>query len=126
MVFIFKVKRGDMPLKKIVTIKLNKEFKRAYFQGKFKAHPLLITYRVKNRSGSPRLGITTSKKIGGAVERNRARRIIKAAYRMLLDEEPQLFSSYDYVFVARPLTPKSTSTEVKRIIKKHLTVLSKL
>jgi len=76
-------------------IKLNKEFKRAYFQGKFKAHPLLTTYQVKNRFGGPRLGITTSKKIGGAVDRNRARRIIKAAYRMLLAEEPQLFSAYD-------------------------------
>jgi len=29
------------------------------------------------------------------------------------------------VFVARPLTPESTSTEVKRIMKKHLAVLSK-
>ncbi len=112
-------------MKKAVTIKLNKEFKRAYFQGKYKAHPILTTYQVKNRIGAPRFGITTSKKIGGAVERNRARRIIKAAYRMLLTEEPQLFSSYDYVFVARPLTPESTSTEVKRIMRKHLLVLLK-
>lgn len=114
-----------MLLNKVVTIKLNKEFKHAYFQGKFKAHPLLVTYRVKNRARIPRIGITTSKKIGCAVKRNRARRVIKAAYRMLLSEEPQLFSSCDYVFVARPLTPESTSTEVKRIMKKHLTVLSK-
>lgn len=110
---------------KIVTIKLNKEFKHAYFQGRFKSHPLLVTYRVKNREKMPRIGITTSKKIGHAVDRNRARRVIMAAYRELLTEEPQLFHACDYVFVARPQTPESSSTEVKRIMKKQLIALKK-
>lgn len=110
---------------KIVTIKLNKEFKHAYFQGRFKTHPLLVTYRVKNRAKMPRIGITTSKKIGHAVDRNRARRVIMAAYRELLREEPQLFHACDYVFVARPQTPDSSSTEVKRVMKKQLTAILK-
>jgi len=45
-----------------------------------------------------RLGITASKKIGGAVQRNRARRIIKEAYRLT---EPELKKGFDIVVVAR-------------------------
>lgn len=103
----------------IVTIKLNKEFKRAYYQGKFKAHPLLVTYRVKNREKKPRIGITTAKKVGGAVERNRARRIIRRAYQELLTEG-FFFGNCDYVFAARPATPKAKTQDVKRIMKKQI------
>ena len=35
-------------MKNLQSLKLNKEFKRAYYQGKFKAHPLLVTYMVRN------------------------------------------------------------------------------
>ncbi len=107
----------------LVSIKLNKEFKRAYFQGKFKAHPLLVSYRVKNRNRQPRIGITTSKKIGCAVKRNRARRIIRQAYRELLTECPDLFGGFDFVFVAREKTPASTSREIKEVMKKQLLLL---
>lgn len=46
------------------TLKLNKEFKRAYYQGKSKATPYFICYRVKNRGMGLRYGLTTSKKSG--------------------------------------------------------------
>lgn len=108
----------------IITLKLNKEFKRAYFRGKFKAHPLLVTYRIKNRLGKPRVGITTSKKIGGAVERNRARRLIQTAYGILL-REGFIEGGYDYVFVARPQTAAVKMDEVLRVMKKQITVLGK-
>ncbi len=56
---------------------------------------------MKNRAGICRIGITTSKKIGNAVERNRARRVIRAAYRSV---ESQICGNYDIVFVARTKT----------------------
>ncbi len=107
----------------LIPLKLNKEFKRAYFQGRYKAHPLLVSYRVKNRYKRPRVGITTSKKIGGAVSRNRARRIIRQACRELLAEEPSLFGGNDFVFVAREHTPASTSVEIKKIMRSELLFL---
>lgn len=107
----------------VKTIKLNKEFRRAYYQGKFKAHPILVTYRIKNREKSSRYGITTSKKIGGAVQRNRARRIIRQAFWELVREDSSLSGGYDYVFVARPATVLSNSREVKRVMKKQLAAL---
>lgn len=102
------------------TIKLNKEFRRAYYQGKYKAHPLLVTYRVKNREKQPRFGITTSKKLGCAVKRNRARRIIRQAFWELLAADESLLEGYDYVFVARSATVDSTTKEVKQVMKKQI------
>lgn len=63
------------------------------------------------------MGITTSKKIGNAVERNRARRIIRAAFR---DNLPYLKNGYDFVFVARSRTKHLKSTDISAIMSKQL------
>ena len=62
------------------------------------------------------MGITASKKIGNAVERNRARRVIRAAAEMLGEFE----TGYDLVFVARTRTVFRKSTEICRVMKKQL------
>ena len=62
------------------------------------------------------MGITTSKKIGNAVERNRCRRIIRAAFREL---SPMINGGYDFVFVARTRTVKMKSTDIKKIMLQH-------
>ena len=102
---------------KIETLKKNSEFRRAYARGKSYADPALVTYVVRNRAGICRMGITASKKIGNAVERNRARRVIRAAAEMLGTFEP----GYDLVFVARTKTVFRKSTEIRRVMKKQLT-----
>lgn len=90
---------------KSAVIKENKDFRRLYYRGKSFADGNLVTYAAKNGRGYCRVGITTSKKIGGAVQRNRARRIIRAAYAQV---EGQISGSYDFVFVAR-----SRTTQIK-------------
>lgn len=102
---------------KIAKINQNRDFRRAYSKGKYAAHPLLVTYAVKNRSGETRLGITTSKKVGNAVQRNRARRIITAAFMPL---EEQIKKGYDIVLVARAKTPLAKSTQIAPVLQKHL------
>lgn len=57
----------------------NNEFARAYTRGKSFVHPHVVLYVNKNRLGRTRVGITASKKIGNAVTRNRARRVLRAA-----------------------------------------------
>ncbi len=88
-------------------LKLNKEFKRAYGRGRSYVHPAFVTYVVPNKSGVCRIGITTSKKIGCAVERNRARRVLTAAFRCCIAD---VSTGCDIVFVARrrAVTEKST------------------
>lgn len=102
---------------KIETLKENRDFRRLYGRGRSFPHPALVTYAMKNRAGCSRIGITASKKLGGAVQRNRARRIIAAAYRELA---PALNGSYDFVFVARARTLRLKSTDVLRVMRAHL------
>lgn len=57
----------------------NYEFARVYKYGKSIATPLVVVYANRQRGEGLRLGISASKKIGNAVARNRARRVVKAA-----------------------------------------------
>ena len=104
---------------KIVTIKQNHEFRRLYRRAS-KVSPVLVTYCAKNRLGYNRIGITTGKKVGNAVKRNRARRIIKEAYRLV---SPSLTTKcgWDIVFVARTRTAFSNTQEVALHMRSHLT-----
>ena len=94
----------------------NRDFKRAYYKGKSLAHPLLVTYALKNRRGEPRMGVTVSKKVGNAVKRNRAKRVISAAFRELA---PSISGAYDIVLVARSKTGLSKSPEVLLVMERQ-------
>lgn len=85
-------------MKKTVSIKLNKEFRRLYYKGGSFVSDVLVLYTLKNRNEGNRLGITVSKKMGKAVVRNRVRRKIRESYRLLEDKIP---AGYDLCFVAR-------------------------
>ena len=98
----------------------NKVFKRVYAKGVFKADALLVTYVLKNRLSHMRVGITASRKIGNAVCRNRARRVIRAALYEWMD---QIRPGIDIVFVARSKTAQSSSVQLARSMKKQLEAL---
>lgn len=102
------------------TLKENKDFRRLYYRGKSQASSCLVTYVQKSRLNETRLGITTSKKIGGAVERNRAKRVIRAAFSAL---EPKLKGDYDIVFVARTKTTKVKMQDVLEQMENHFKAL---
>ena len=103
---------------KAKALNLNKDFRRLYACGKSNAHPLLVTYVRKNKENTLRVGITTSKKIGKAVARNRARRIIKAS---LIELMPDILEkNYDVVFVSRAKTTKAKMQDILPVMKKHL------
>ncbi len=100
-------------LSQIVTLKQNSDFQRSYHRGRSVSHPALVTYAVNNRAGGIRIGITASKKLGNAVERNRCRRVIRAAYAALA---PRCTGSYDLVFVARFKTKALKSTDIYTVM----------
>ena len=102
-----------------VTLCENKDFRTLYYRGKSQVHAGLVTYVRPNRLGYPRIGITTGKKVGCAVQRSRARRIIREGLRPLISQ----VGSYDIVFVARTRTPEMKSTQLTPIIEKHLKAL---
>ncbi len=80
------------------------EFERVYRQGRSKANRYLVLYVFPREEGSPdeegpRLGLSVSRKVGGAVERNRVKRCLRDAF---WAEAERLPAGSDYVAVARP------------------------
>ena len=107
-------------MSRAITLKQNTEFHRAYGRGKVKTSPVLVTYVVKNRGLGCRIGITAAKKLGSAVERNRCRRIIRAAFSSIY---PKCSGNFDIVFVARFKTKKLKSNDLEPVMFRHLTEL---
>ena len=100
-------------MQKYVSLNQNTDFQRTYYRGKSCARPALVVYAMKNRVGICRVGITTSKKIGNAVERNRSRRIIRAAYQSVFSQySPR--GNFDIIFVARTKTKYLKSTDIEK------------
>lgn len=99
------------------SIKENRTFQRAYTRGKYYVGPVLVTYVIKNRCKTLRAGITTGKKTGNAVKRNRSRRVIREAFREIAG---RVKPGYDLVFVARAKTPYVKCGDVRRMMEQHL------
>ena len=78
-------------------LKLNHIFRRLYATPG-QASSFLVLYAKKNRLGKNRVGITVSKKLGGAVVRNRVRRRLREVYRI---HESRFMPGFDIVVVAR-------------------------
>ena len=95
----------------------NREFQRVYRRGRSYVSPVLVTCVLPRRSGGIRIGITTSKKAGGAVQRARARRVIREAWRAQQLVLPQ---NADLVFVARSATAGVRMQKVEKAMRAHL------
>ncbi len=79
------------------SLKLNHIFRRLYATQGF-ANSYLVLYVRKNHLHTNRVGITVSKKLGGAVVRNRVRRRLREVYRL---HEQLVTPGWDIVAVAR-------------------------
>jgi ribonuclease P protein component len=76
------------------------EFDRVYRQGRSQASRYLVLYAFpRGGEDGPRLGLSVSRKLGGAVDRNRIKRLLREAFAA---EEATLARGYDLVIVARP------------------------
>ena len=92
------------------TVKLNREFRYAYSRGKKVVTPALVMHCNKNRTGITKYGITASTAIGKANKRNRAKRLIREAYRYFL---PNIKRGYNIIFAARAKTAHINLDAVK-------------
>ena len=95
-------RRGDRFVGKLVTVHVLTDYAA---KRRMLAHPL--------KKWTNRIGLSVSKKLGGAVERNRAKRIIRAALRRVEDETP-LKTGKLIVIGARTDIVGKTSNDVYR------------
>ena len=82
------------------------EFERVYRQGRSKGNRFLVLYafpreedETRAADDGPRLGLSVSRRVGGAVDRTHVKRVLREAF---WAEAPRLPGDADYVVVARP------------------------
>lgn len=94
----------------------NKDFLNLYRRGRSIVSRTVVIYFRKNGLPCNRFGITAGKKVGNAVMRNRAKRIIRQAYR----ENELLFPlGIDIVFVARRQAAEVKEDKLSEYLRKY-------
>ena len=86
------------------------DFKRVRRDGKSNAHPLIVLVALENQLSITRVGVTAGKRVGNAVKRNRAKRLMRAAARVL---HPNIKKGYDIIIIARKPIIQSKMPQVR-------------
>jgi ribonuclease P protein component len=79
-----------------------REFDAVYAAKTREARGPVTVYAKPNGLAHPRLGLSVSRKVGNAVRRNRIRRLLREAMRLMQHDFP---AGYDLVIVVRPHEP---------------------
>lgn len=99
----------------------SEDFKRVRRDGKSYAHPLVVLIVQATEQPRIRVGVAAGKAVGTAVYRNRAKRLLREAMRMLLPDlalrhdsaTPDSASGADLILIARPALVSATLTDTR-------------
>ncbi len=87
-----------LPVRRAHRLRDSQDFRRVRRHGRSLPHPLLVLIASPGGGCRTRVGISVSKRVGGAVVRNRVKRRIREAVRRRLDD---VASGWDLVFIVR-------------------------
>jgi len=101
-------------------LRKREDFNRVYRQGRSFANMQFVVYwRQRPEPGNFRLGVSASAKLGGAVVRNRMRRMVKEIVRLNADK---LREDYDLILIVRKpaleLSYKEMESSVLHVLRK--------
>jgi ribonuclease P protein component len=96
-----------------IRLRRSRDVQRAFEEGKSWAHPLLRLVACPNGLGLSRIGVTASRRVGGAVARSRAKRLLRESARTLYS---RFGSGWDVMLVARPGLPDRKQPEVEEAL----------
>jgi len=100
-------------MKKRFRLTKNSDFQRVYKKGRSWAHPLLVLCVLRNDLDYSRFGFSASKRLGGAVVRNRAKRLMREATRL---RQTMIADGWDVVIIARQPMREANFHQVDRAI----------
>jgi ribonuclease P protein component len=103
---------GDERFLSAHRIRRGADFRRAYQRRCTAADDLLLVFGYPNGLPHARLGLSVSRKVGGAVVRNRWKRLLREAFRL---SRPQLPAGIDLIVVPRPETEPALATLVESL-----------
>ncbi|BAF69991.1 ribonuclease P protein component [Nitratiruptor sp. SB155-2] len=104
-------------MKGVQTLKTKREFDYVYKRGIAFHSPYFVLFYIPDKD--MRIGFVASKKVGKAVQRNRAKRVLKALFIQYFDQLP----IGRYVFVAKP---KLLGADFKRIDQEMTKILERI
>jgi ribonuclease P protein component len=100
-------------MKKRFRLRKNSDFQRVRREGHSWVHPLLVLCALRNDLGYSRFGFSVSKRVGGAVVRNRARRLMREATRL---RRAMIADGWDVVIIARQPMREANFHQVDRAV----------
>ncbi|MBN1804538.1 MAG: ribonuclease P protein component [Sedimentisphaerales bacterium] len=86
----------------------NRQFKSVLDHGRRLSNDILTVYMARNEYSYSRLGVSVSKLCGGAVVRNRLKRLLREAFRQSQDSIP---AGFDYLLMISPRLLKKADDE---------------